>query len=356
LESAVTRLFVRRGVARETEVVVRNSTAFEQQVHRIHELIEGSGVEVTWDDHIPDPDNPAQLRQIDITIRRDGKLTFVECRDHRSRQDVLWIEELIGRRASLKADAIIAVSSSGFTAGALAKATGYGIIARDLRALTGLEIQDWGKQVALTLYFYQYSDLELSLCFKRESVARLDIEDVRSEIASYTGIQSLFNAAAQQLGTLNLVNAENAGREVSFGLRLQLDGFQLSGESVLEVDFRGKVALTSKEISSPVVSAYGNPKSAPMQREATIEQFSLGGTSILHAADRISVFLDVSQLEVPPLCQFRFFRLAGHDDVCHEAIELVGLERLWVKGGKMKVNLFSNVASDCRGLSAKQSA
>jgi hypothetical protein len=334
---------------------VRNSTALEQQVHRIYELIEGSGAEVTWDDHIPDPDNPAQLRQIDITIRRDGKLTFVECRDHQSRQDVQWIEELIGRRASLKADAIIAVSSSGFTAGALAKATGYGIIARDLCALTDHEVQDWGKQIGLTLYFYQYSDLELSLCFKRESIAKLDIEDVRSEIASYAGIQSLFNAAAQQLDTLSLVNAEDAGRDVGFGLRLQLDGFQLSGESVCEVDFRGNAALTSKQISSPAVFAYGKPERDSMQQEITIEQFSLGRSSILHAADRISVFLDVSQLEVPPFCQFRFFRLAGHDDVCHEAIELVGLEKLWVKGGKMKVNLCCNLASDCRGVSAKQS-
>lgn len=333
---------------------MRDSTAFEQQIHRIYELLEGSGVEVTWDDHIPDPDNPGQLRQIDITIRRDGKLTFVECRDHQSRQDVQWIEELIGRRASLKADAIIAVSSSGFTAGALSKAKNYGIIACDLRTLTDREIQGWGKQVELTLYFYQYSDLELSLCFGRESVAKLDVEVVRLEIASYPGLQSLFNAAAQQLGTLDLMNGQKAGRKVSFDLRLQLAGFRLSGEPVLEVGFRGDATLTSKEFSSPAVLAYGDPERDPMQRQVTIEEFSLGRTSILRNDDRISVFLDVSQLEVPPFCQFRFFRVTGRDDVQHEVIELVGLDRLWVKGGKMKINICSSLASDSRRLSAKQ--
>jgi hypothetical protein len=98
---------------------MKKSKAFEQQIHRIHELLDGSGAEVVWNDHIPDPDNPSQPRQIDVTIRRDGKLTHVECRQHHTRQDVQWIEELIGRRTSLGADSIIAVSSSGFTSGSL---------------------------------------------------------------------------------------------------------------------------------------------------------------------------------------------------------------------------------------------
>jgi len=40
----------------------RPSDAFEQQIQRIYELLLGSGAEVTWDDHIPDPDNPSHAR------------------------------------------------------------------------------------------------------------------------------------------------------------------------------------------------------------------------------------------------------------------------------------------------------
>ena len=87
---------------------------FEQQVERIHQLLEAEGSIVTWNDHIPDPDTPTQQRQIDVSVRRDGSLTLIECRIHKDPQDVKWIEELIGRRLSLKADAVIAVSSSGF--------------------------------------------------------------------------------------------------------------------------------------------------------------------------------------------------------------------------------------------------
>src|SRR5437764_13291010 len=101
--------------------MVPPSEQFERRIERIHRLLEQEAV-VTWNDRIPDPDNPNQPRQIDITIRPDGKLGMVECRLHKSRQDVKWIEEIIGRRASLRANAAIAVSASGFTDGARAKA------------------------------------------------------------------------------------------------------------------------------------------------------------------------------------------------------------------------------------------
>src|SRR5580700_6264455 len=100
--------------------------ALEHQVHRIHELLVGCHEDVTWNDHIPDPDNPEQLRQIDITIRRNGIFTIIECRLSKRAQDVKWIEELIGRRQSLGADTIIAVASAGFTTGAKRKAARYG--------------------------------------------------------------------------------------------------------------------------------------------------------------------------------------------------------------------------------------
>lgn len=89
--------------------------ALEQEVCRIHELLERSNDSVTWNDHFPDPDNPTQLRQIDVTVRRDHKLTIIECRLTVRRQDVKWIEELIGRGQSLNADNVIAVASGGFT-------------------------------------------------------------------------------------------------------------------------------------------------------------------------------------------------------------------------------------------------
>jgi hypothetical protein len=319
---------------------MKDSEAFEQQIHRIHELLEGSGAEVTWNDHVRDPDNLSRQRQVDVTIRRDGKLTLVECRDQQPPQDVTWIEELIGRQMSLGADKTIAVSSSAFKAGAALKAKRHGILLRDLHELTDLEIKVWGgEDIAITLYFYQYSDLEVSLCFNRESIPRLDMDLVRSELANHPAVQSLFNASAKQLGTLNLMGAEHAGRTVSFDIRLQFPRFQLQGESVIEVDFRGKACLNAREIMSKAVLGYGEPRSA--QRQATVEKFSLGETSIVHDVDRISVFLDISQVVMPPFCQIRRFRIAGHNEMEHEAVELRGIDKLSVLWNKLKVNICS---------------
>ena len=61
--------------------------ALERQVHRIQELLVRSHSDVTWNDHIPDPDNPEQSRQIDITIRRQ---ISIRPEHHRSRLSKVW--------------------------------------------------------------------------------------------------------------------------------------------------------------------------------------------------------------------------------------------------------------------------
>jgi hypothetical protein len=324
---------------------VKPSKSFEQQIHRVYEFLEGSGVQVTWNDHIPDPDNPSQPRQIDITIKRDGKLTLVECRHHRSRQNVKWIEEMMGRRVSLKAHSAIAVSSSGFTPGALSKAKKHGVVARDLLELTEREIRGWGRQIALTLYFYEYSDLELSFYLDCQTIPKLDMVLLQSKIAAHAVTQSLFNAAAQQLGTMNPLKAESTGQRMEFNLLIELPGFRVCRQLVRQVRFRGQAALIAQDVVSPAVLAYGNPDDDPAKREIKVENFSLGRTSIIHDAERISIFLDVSQVEVGPCWRFRFFRVTGNDEVEHESLELVGAERLLaVKVCKMKVNVLGNQA------------
>jgi hypothetical protein len=124
-------------------------------------------------------------------------------------------------------------------------------------------VEDWGNQVLLTLYFYQYSDLEVSLSFERDSIHKLDNESVSSELKTDPAMQSLFNSAALQLGTLNLIGEEHKGLTVRFGVRLKLLGFHVSGERVIKVDFRGKARLISQEVLSPAVVAYGAPGDSP---------------------------------------------------------------------------------------------
>ena len=322
-------------------VGLRTSDEFEQQIHRICELLADSGAEVTWNDHIPDPENPAQPRQIDVTIKRGDALTLVECRQHKSRQNVKWIEELIGRRVSLGAQSVIAVSSSGFTEGAVNKARKHGIILRDLQKLTEQEVTGWGQRVSITLFFYQYSDLRASFVFTPESILKLDSEVLKHELRSHPCMQSLFNAAAQKLGELNLLANKQFGHKVEFSLRLEFPGLRICGEPLLEVLFSGSTRLIALDVAAPVVYGYGEPKQGSAQREIKVQKFtSLGSTSIAHDGTRIWAFFDFSQVEIPPFCQFRFFNVEGEEELNYEAVEFYGFdEKLRVKGKGLTVTV-----------------
>jgi hypothetical protein len=116
----------------------------------------------------------------------------------------------------------------------------------------------------------------VSLCFERQSIPKLRIDVVKSEFASYAGVQSLFNAAAQQIDGFNLLSGEHAGQTVAFGIRLELAGFQLSGEPVIQVAFSGKVRLVSRNVFPKAVLAYGEPTEEAGARQVNIETFAAG--------------------------------------------------------------------------------
>jgi hypothetical protein len=244
---------------------------------------------------------------------------------------------LIGRRSSLAADEIVAVASSGFTSGAIAKAARYGIATRDLMSLTDNEVSQWGQSVELTLYSYQYSDVEIALVLSNDSLLRIDEAVLAMELAAYPGLQSMFNASASVLASELRPSADCLGRVAEFRVRIELEGFRLCGEPVLFVEFSGTAELVSETLRSPIVAGYGPPGEAPLKRQAIVACYSLGETSIVHDGDRISIQIDLSQLELPPLRQFRFCEVRGANDVEHEVFSIIGVEKLRVQRGPVRV-------------------
>jgi hypothetical protein len=311
----------------------------DRQVHRIHELLEQSDAKVTWNERIPDPDNLPQLRQIDNTVRRDGKLTAIECRLSSSRQDVQWIEELIGRRLSLGVDTIIAVASVGFTKGAQLKAARYGVLLRDLKHLTEEEVANWGNQVALILYYYQYSDVNVSVGFAAQSFKNIDPVILVEELRRHAVLQSVFNAASSQLDTLKLLAREDT-RTIRFGVRVAPELVDLCGERVLEIGLEGKARLIAQSISSPRVLGYGEPAQVATERPATVEQFELGETSIVHNNDRIAIEIDLAGAALPPLSQIRYFRTAHENLLNCESLAITSPEMLRVSNGRLTLDLY----------------
>lgn len=318
---------------------MKRSDAFERQIHRIHELLEQSGATVTWNDHFPDPDNPGQMRQSDVTIRRGDHLTLVECRDHDHPQNVQWIEELIGRRQSLGAHAVVAVSSSGFTKGALAKAGKHRVPVRDLHRLTDAEVKAWGGSVSLTLYYYQYSAPELVIGFQTLSVPDVDSETIQKELTNGGRLRSLFNAVGEVLGPQLAPRPEHEGRSVRFDVGIDPEGLSLCGHQVVLMRFRGTACLLRQDTKAPIVVAYGEPGADAGARVATVERFDVGETSVVRDGARIALLVDVSAMDLPPLCQFRFASVHSEDEVEHESFSFIGVDKLSVRAGKIGVTL-----------------
>mgnify|MGYP003677264281 CR=1 FL=1 len=109
----------------------KRSNDMQKFVHRIYEHLKPTGASITESKMIYDKDAEID-REVDVCIEVElagEKITFiVECRDHkRDKQGVEWIEQIIAKAKALKANKIIAVSSSGFSKPGLKKAEAYGI-------------------------------------------------------------------------------------------------------------------------------------------------------------------------------------------------------------------------------------
>jgi hypothetical protein len=109
--------------------------AFEQLVARIERDADRTGVTVKSPDRIRCKIT-GRFREVDASIcDRTGRLTTVECRHRRGRQDVTWIEQLATKKKSLGAADTIAVSASGFSNAARQVAKVHGITLKDVRVV-----------------------------------------------------------------------------------------------------------------------------------------------------------------------------------------------------------------------------
>lgn len=227
---------------------------FEQKVAWIETLLKKEGAKVTWNEKIPDPDNPKQKRQVDVTIRRGKYLTLVECRLHSAPQDVKWIEELHGRRASLNAYSVIAVSSSGFTEGAIKKAERFGIILRDFRVLTENEVIQWGKATHVYLEYIYFFDTWLYIVTKSSAVLSIASKPpyFRDSVDNPWPVDKIFRTVADKL--------HNAERDHG-SVRVQLFTKDLfcGGMPIEEVILQSNYKNRRISVKLPVVSVYGTP-------------------------------------------------------------------------------------------------
>jgi hypothetical protein len=232
---------------------------------------------------------PGGARQIDVSIRRDGSFTLVECRIHKDPQDVTWIEALIGRRLSLKADAVIAVSASGFTKTARDKAIAHGIHLRDFASLSDEEIQNWGRTRTLTLNFCEFNQVLLTVSLSEPPPpGRPRLTDVEGNAPSPVMWRLLYQSIMQKLDQDNWSGV--SGR-VDAAVKAKL---LVNGKPPASILISTKVRRISQTVRLASVFEYADPIVAMARAE--VGRYALG--------DNVAMTIDLSTITVPDSCCF----------------------------------------------------
>jgi hypothetical protein len=292
------------------------SDKFEKQILRIHELVEESGAEITWNDRISDPDNADRLRQVDISIKRNGKLTLIECRIHKQKQDVKWIEELIGRRQSLNADAIVAVSNSGYTRGAILKAKAYGVILRDLKSLSEEEVRDWGLGTKVWMTFIEYSNIELTLSVLHTADS-LSIDEFVFQLKQSPHLFRILENVSREL------DDALEDKQRPFTAKLILEDISYLNWQIAECWITAEAKKIVKELTVPSVLAYDCPEIESKHRDVRVENIDLGDFQIMQSANRVFVAADLGPVICPPNSIFRTIAFDFKRPVSMECFELL---------------------------------
>ena len=278
---------------------MRTSAKFERQIKRIHDLIKQPGSKVTWNDSVPDPDNPEQPRQIDITICRENTITMVECRIHSKKQDVKWIEELIGRRSSLKADTVIAVSASGFTKGAIKKAKAYGIILRDIVSLTEEEIREWGGRTDVWLTFISFKDIWIKFFFDTKYQKEITLDEICKNFQETDILYCFFNDVMKKI--------EENPTKLPGRIKVTFNSptVKIGEKEICRVQFEANFEFISRSLKTPSIVVYDAPEVKGLSRSIKIEKIDLGESQMTYSCDNLSFVMDLSQIVAPPNSLFR---------------------------------------------------
>lgn len=301
--------------------MIKTCEKFELQIKRIHDLLlDKPGAEVIWNDRIADPDNPKQPRQIDISIRRNNSLTLVECRIHKEKQDVKWIEELIGRRMSLRANAVIAVSASGFTEGAIAKAQAYGIILRDILSLTEEEVSQWGLSTRVWLTYHEYSNVELAFIFDSNQNDNINVDEVHNQINKWR--ESLYEAFEKFADEIDKKNPHI--KPSIFRASLSCKDIIVCEKPVREILISAKVRKRQRKLRIPSIVVYDAPEKDALERNVFIEAVELGNFEITQSFNKACVAIDISQIDTPPNCIFRYVTFDFKRPVTMKALYMLG--------------------------------
>lgn len=304
---------------------------FEQLVFRIIRILEDEGAAITWNASIPDPDSPDNPRQIDILIEKDNKKTHVECRFRRNPQSSNWIEELYGRKTSLKVDSIIGVSASGFYKPAIVKARSLGVIIRDFKSITEDEIRTWGCFARIKGHYIQLVKPKIEVFTPKTNKP---IKNTEKSTKKYmfalekqnilSGIFSSFaEKAYQEAEKYNLDNG--AASPIMMYVLYFPEKINVLNRDLSLIKLSSQIRVLIAEMDVAYAGLYGEPRGLSDSQEAMIQNFPAKNWELIKTNDEVTLQFDISSLYHPDNCILEKLELINFKDPKKSRYRIVAL-------------------------------
>ena len=278
---------------------VNNGKLFEQQIERIYRLLEtDKSAIITWNNKIYSDIDPKCLRQIDITIERNNKITHIECRNHKKPQDVQWIENLIGRKITLKPDLMIAVSNSGFTSTAILTAKKHGIILRELEDLTENEIIEWGRQVTAKLEYIVYDKVEFFVILGKEAMNKIETEKIAEKLQKNNIHEDIL------IETQKRILNQKINKKSKYLLSYEPEDLLIDKCKIKDILFLTEMHIEKHDVDLCSVKVFGDPLIPTTEKKTYIQKMGLKGFEISKCENEFYILIDYSSIIPPVKSQF----------------------------------------------------
>jgi hypothetical protein len=176
-------------------------------------------------------------REIDILIESSvagHKIRIaIECRQHNRKEDLIWIDQLIGKFTNLRSEVqkIVAVSASGFSSSAIKKANQNGIETKTFRELEDVDWPSEFRKLGIGITRFEFEILSFQL---ETSPPYPDTLFRRSQI---------IDADAQSVGDIESVVKFVYAERVNSGLREFMNWYLSQCKTVSDLEKNVKVSL-----------------------------------------------------------------------------------------------------------------
>lgn len=201
----------------------RGGKDFEREYEWLYEL-DKAKYTVTSPAYVDDKVTGGK-REIDVLVEyldaEDIKRRIaVECRDRKSNEDVMWIEQLKTKKEDLELDYIIATTTKSFTKGAIEKARYHGIVIERAEMFNKELLENISNEFFVDLFFLKFELHQCDFVIKtsKKSSKQKSFKQLMEEIPIYQHyeLKNELNEIYCSIDPHQIMNKENFDKQQFF--------------------------------------------------------------------------------------------------------------------------------------------